>query len=105
MSFDDLVVSFLGYIPMGDKIIKYYNENDVFKRFFKYGVSISIQFWILRAPLVWWLTGVLPDTINIFFHQFPGYLLASFVIGTVLTIGGFFINEYWVWIEKIKKKD
>lgn len=104
ISFDSFVASVCGFLPyIGNPILKYYTENETFSRFVKYGVSISIQFWLLRAPLVWWLTGILPDKVNVIVIEFPGYLLASFSIGLILTIGGFFINEYWVWIGKTEK--
>ena len=74
-------------IPLGSQLSDLYFGNPKLQRFFKYGLWISFQFWIIRAPLVWFMT----ERMSI--H----YLLSSFTIGLLLTVAGFFLSEFWIW--------
>ena len=82
----------------------YQNQSGLFQRFMKYGGWIFIQFWIIRAPMTVFFTGMFPEIVrlNLFIHvlEFPGYLLASFTSGTLLAIVGFFLSEKWIWRPK-----
>ena len=82
----------------------YQNQSGLFQRFMKYGGWIFIQFWIVRAPMTVFFTGIFPEIVrlNLFIHilEFPGYLLASFLSGTLLAIVGFFLSEKWIWRTK-----
>ena len=94
------------YIDYFNSFIGWYNQlPGVMQRFMKYGGWISLQFWVVRAPMTVFLTNVFPETIrvNLFIHlfEFPGYLLASFTSGTLLAIVGFFISEGWIWRKKV----
>jgi len=98
MDFDSVVVELLGYIPtFGKPLIKLYTENTVFMRFFKYGFWIAVQFWLLRAPMVWLIVGRIPGNINLLIHTVPSYLVADFVVGLILAVAGFLVSEGWIW--------
>ena len=91
--------SYTGYI---EKFTEWYhNQSGPFQRFMKYGGWIAIQFWIIRAPMTVLFTGMFPKIVrlNLLIHilEFPGYLLASFISGTLLAIVGFFLSEKWIW--------
>lgn len=75
----------------------YQNQTGVFQRFMKYGGWIALQFWLIRAPMTIFLTNIFPEIIKFPFIQFPGYLLASFISGTLLAIVGFILSEKWIW--------
>jgi len=69
--------------------IAYFDDPRV-QRFIKYAFILTLQFWGLRAPLVWLLTEYLK------LH----YLLSSFSIGVFLAVLGFIWNEFWIWREE-----
>ena len=93
------------YVGYMEKFTTWYNgQSGILQRFLKYGGWIFLQFWIIRAPMTVLFTGMFGETItiNLFIHVFdvPGYLLASFISGTLLAIVGFFISDMWIWGSK-----
>lgn len=85
------------YLKYVNTLLGWYNQlPEIMQRFIKYGGWISLQFWVVRAPMTVFLANTFPETID-FFIKFPGYLLASFLSGTILAIVGFFISEWWIW--------
>ncbi len=75
----------------------YDNQSGILQRFLKYGGWIAIQFWVIRAPITVWLTGIFPESISLILIDVPGYLLASFTSGSLLAIVGFVLSERWIW--------
>jgi hypothetical protein len=77
---------------------KYYQESSpIVQRFLKYGGWIAFQFWIIRAPLTWWMVSVIPDKVNLLIHTVPDYIVADFIAGLILAVAGFFVSEYQIW--------
>ena len=70
------------------------------RRFIKYGLWITFQFWVFRAPITYYLVQALPKNIDLYLKQVPGYIVADFLAGLTLACAGFFINEYAIWSEK-----
>lgn len=97
-SFDSLLEKVLAQTPLiGKQMWKLYEGNPVFARFVKYGGWIALQFWALRAPLVWFLVGLFPKDINLLIHTVPSYLVADFIVGLTLAVLGFLVSEGWIW--------
>lgn len=92
MTLDNIIKEGLEHIPYFGKIISdKYNANPTIQRFFRYSLLIAIQFWLLRAPLVWFLKE------KIGFN----YLVADFGVGTLLIITSFIFKHFWIWKNNI----
>ena len=86
--YQEYVNSFLGW---------YQTRSGITQRFLKYGGWIGLQFWLIRAPMTVLFTNVFPEIVDLQLLKFPGYLLASFLSGTILAVVGFFLSEWWIW--------
>lgn len=77
---------------------KYYQDSaPVVQRFLKYGGWIAFQFWVIRAPVTWWMVGIIPDKVNLLIHTVPDYILADFIAGLFLALAGFLVSENMIW--------
>lgn len=94
-SFDGLFLWFVLKIPyFGEPLKNYYLQHGWFRRFTQFTVYTTGVYWFVRAPMIVVFTLVLPET---FLWIFPGYLLATFITGIIVTIIGFVINDKSVW--------
>jgi putative flippase GtrA len=91
--FDKYLRKLMFYVPfIGEKMVDKYDTVDWFNRFIKFGVSTTLIFWLVKGPLIWMFNSFIP---NIGF--IPDYLFSTFIVGLILTIIGFVINEEWIW--------
>jgi len=97
LSFDWALYNLALKLPyFGKPIAKYYMTHDWFRRFAKFAVSTFIMYWLLKGPLIWLLTQIMPS-INLLLFQVPSYVLGGFFAGIIVTVIGFVVNEVWVW--------
>lgn len=97
LSFDYLFHRLAVKVPLlGKPVSNYYLKHRWFQRFSKFAVSTFLMFWLVKGPLLWMLTLVLPS-INLVLIEIPDYVLGGFLSGIIVTVVGFFINEGWVW--------
>lgn len=91
-AFDRAVFQALHFLLKGYglKLYEMYDKDAQLKRFTKFGVSLFIEFWLLRAPLEWAMVNLAG------WH----YLVSSFLSGLILAIVGFFLNDGWIWRKK-----
>lgn len=83
-------------VPLiGKPLVKYHRSHGWFQRFIKFGFSGTFIYWVVRAPITWWVT----EYVNI--H----YLVSTFLVGLALTFIWFGLSEGWVWKgkEEVKK--
>ena len=97
LSFDKFVYWLCEKVPrIGLPIGNYYENHEWFQRFTKFGISTLVMFWLIKAPLISIFTILIPS-INLIFFFIPSYLIAAFLAGLIVTIGGFILNELWIW--------
>lgn len=88
LSFDNFVYWLCEKVPrIGPPIGNYFKEHEWFQRFTKFGISTLLMFWLVKGPIIWLFT----DVWGIW------YVLSAFMGGLIVTIGGFILNELWVW--------
>ena len=84
---------------LGPRFDGYYKTHTWFQRFIKFGVTTTLIYWVIKGPLIWVFTGLIPN-INLFLFVVPSYLTAGFVVGLVVTLVGFALNEAWIWKQR-----
>ena len=105
VTFDSLFLDACGKLGwLGKQVSKRYLKNALFARFVKFSVSSFFIYWIVRAPMLILFEFALADVyIPIFpFVTFivvviPAYVISAFVVGIVLSLVAFVVNEGWIW--------
>jgi len=97
LNFDSLFSKLALKIPLIGKFMQnYYMNHATFRRFTKYAVSTFVIYWVVKGPLIWLLTLLLPS-INLFLIIVPDYVLSAFVVGVLVSLIGFLLSEGWIW--------
>lgn len=89
--FDKLIMHGLLKIPkIGTDLNKFYVKKAWFQRFTKYGLWLTIEYWLVKGP------------ITIFFTDILGlwYVISAFIAGVICALIGFVLSEFWIWREK-----
>ena len=96
-SFDNILRRVLIEIPfLGEPIVDYYNKHKKFRRLVQFAVSTTIVFWLIKSPLILVFNGIIPN-INLILFIIPNYIVSTFIVGVIITLIGFLINEEWIW--------
>lgn len=86
--FDELVLRLFKEVPyIGEQLARDYETHTTLREFIKYGSWISLQFFALRAPMVW----LMVEKVGV--H----YIMADYVAGLILAVAGFFVSKFWIF--------
>jgi len=88
LNFDELFMQLAVKIPyFGKGLSKYYIGSPKFQRFTKFALTTFLVYWLAKAPLIVFFT----DYLHVW------YALSAFIVGIIITVVGFVLNESWIW--------
>ncbi len=96
-TFDKYVAKTIAIIPLlGKRLAKEYLAKLWMQQLARFVLQTFVVFWLVKSPLIYMLTAMLPP-ISLVLFVIPSYLLAAFVAGVIVTLVGFIITKHWVF--------